>query len=64
MLFSATLDGAVDGHRPAFPQPSRPRHSVDTDAPPPDITHHLLTVTSGDRVHGDRDPGQRRGPDP
>jgi superfamily II DNA/RNA helicase len=49
MLFSATLDGAVDVIARRFL--SRPaRHSVDTDAAPPDITHHLLTVTSADRV--------------
>jgi superfamily II DNA/RNA helicase len=49
MLFSATLDGAVDViarrflHRPA-------RHSVDADSKPPEIAHHLLTVTAADRV--------------
>jgi superfamily II DNA/RNA helicase len=49
MLFSATLDGAVDViarrflHRPA-------RHSVDADSKPPEITHVLLTVTPADRV--------------
>jgi len=49
MLFSATLDGAIDViarrflHRPA-------RHSVDSDSKPPEITHHLLTVTPADRV--------------
>ncbi|HEX4291592.1 MAG TPA: DEAD/DEAH box helicase [Trebonia sp.] len=49
MLFSATLDGAIDViarrflHRPA-------RHSVDADSKPPEITHHLLTVTPADRV--------------
>lgn len=49
MLFSATLDGAVDVIARRFL--SRPaRHSVDTDSAPPDITHHLLTVTSADRV--------------
>jgi superfamily II DNA/RNA helicase len=49
MLFSATLDGAVDVIARRFL--SRPaRHSVDTDAAPPDITHHLITVTSADRV--------------
>lgn len=49
MLFSATLDGAVDVIARRFL--NRPaRHSVDTDAAPPDITHHLLTVTSSDRV--------------
>jgi superfamily II DNA/RNA helicase len=49
MLFSATLDGAVDViarrflHRPA-------RHSVDADSKPPEIAHHLLTVNPADRV--------------
>ena len=49
MLFSATLDGAVDViarrflHRPA-------RHSVDADSKPPEIAHHLLTVTPADRI--------------
>ncbi len=49
MLFSATLDGAIDViarrflHRPA-------RHSVDADSKPPEISHHLLTVTPADRV--------------
>jgi superfamily II DNA/RNA helicase len=49
MLFSATLDGAVDViarrflHRPA-------RHSVDADSKPPEIAHHLLTVAPADRV--------------
>jgi len=49
MLFSATLDGAVDViarrflHRPA-------QHSVDGDSKPPEITHHLLTVAPTDRV--------------
>ncbi len=49
MLFSATLDGAIDViarrflHRPA-------KHSVDADSKPPEITHVLLTVTPADRV--------------
>jgi superfamily II DNA/RNA helicase len=49
MLFSATLDGAVDViarrflHRPA-------KHSVDAGGKPPEITHHLITVTPADRV--------------
>jgi superfamily II DNA/RNA helicase len=49
LLFSATLDGAVDVlarrflHRPA-------RHAVDSVAQRPEVTHHLLTVTSADRV--------------
>ena len=49
MLFSATLDGAVDVIARRFL--NRPaRHSVDADSAPPEITHHLLTVTSGERV--------------
>ena len=49
MLFSATLDGAVDVIARRFL--NRPaRHSVDADSAPPEITHHLLTVTSADRV--------------
>ncbi len=49
LLFSATLDGAVDVlarrflHQPA-------RHAVDANSAPPEITHHLLTVTPTDRV--------------
>jgi superfamily II DNA/RNA helicase len=49
MLFSATLDGAVDVlvrrflHHPA-------RHAVDSAAPPAQVAHHLLTVTPADRV--------------
>jgi superfamily II DNA/RNA helicase len=49
LLFSATLDGAVDVLARRFL--SRPtRHSVDTDAAPPKIAHHVLTVTPPDRV--------------
>jgi superfamily II DNA/RNA helicase len=49
MLFSATLDGAVDVIARRFL--TRPaRHSVDADSAPPEITHHLLTVTSAERV--------------
>jgi superfamily II DNA/RNA helicase len=49
MLFSATLDGAVDVlarrflHDPA-------RHAVDAAVPPAQIAHHLLTVAPADRV--------------
>jgi superfamily II DNA/RNA helicase len=47
MLFSATLDGAVDVIARRFL--TRPaRHSVDADSAPPEITHPLLTVTSGE----------------
>jgi superfamily II DNA/RNA helicase len=49
LLFSATLDGAVDVIARRFL--TRPaRHSVDADSRPPEITHHLLTVTPADRV--------------
>jgi superfamily II DNA/RNA helicase len=49
MLFSATLDGAVDVIARRFL--TRPvRHSVDADSRPPEITHHLLTVSPADRV--------------
>jgi superfamily II DNA/RNA helicase len=49
MLFSATLDGAVDVlarrflHHPAS-------HAVDPAAQPAQIAHHLLTVAPADRV--------------
>ena len=49
MLFSATLDKAVDVlarrflHQPA-------RHSVDSAGPPPEMVHHLLTVDPADRL--------------
>jgi superfamily II DNA/RNA helicase len=49
MLFSATLDSAVDVIARRFlNHPAR--HSVDTDSAPPEIAHHLLTVTPADRV--------------
>ena len=49
LLFSATLDGAVDVLARRFL--TRPaRHSVDDAAPPAQIIHHLFTVTPADRV--------------
>jgi superfamily II DNA/RNA helicase len=49
LLFSATLDGAVDVLARRFLK--RPaRHSVDDASPPAQIVHHLLTVTPADRV--------------
>ncbi len=49
LLFSATLDGAVDVLARRFL--TRPaRHSVDDASPPAQIIHHLLTVTPADRV--------------
>jgi superfamily II DNA/RNA helicase len=49
LLFSATLDGAVDVIARRFL--TRPaRHSVDADSRPPEITHHLITVTPADRT--------------
>jgi superfamily II DNA/RNA helicase len=49
LLFSATLDGAVDVLARRFL--TRPaRHSVDNATPPAQIVHHLLTVTPADRV--------------
>ena len=49
LLFSATLDGAVDVLARRFlSQPAR--HSVDAVSVRPEITHHLLTVTPADRV--------------
>jgi superfamily II DNA/RNA helicase len=49
LLFSATLDGAVDVLARRFlNQPAR--HSIDTAAPRLKITHHLITVTPADRV--------------
>ena len=49
LLFSATLDGAVDVIARRFL--TRPaRHSVDAGSRPPEITHHLLTVTPADRA--------------
>jgi superfamily II DNA/RNA helicase len=49
LLFSATLDSAVDVLARRFL--SRPaRHTVDTVSPGPEVIHHLLTVTPADRV--------------
>jgi superfamily II DNA/RNA helicase len=49
LLFSATLDGAVDVIARRFL--TRPaRHSVDAGSRPPEITHHLLTVSAADRT--------------
>ncbi len=49
LLFSATLDSAVDVLARRFlNQPAR--HSVDSATPPSQITHHLLTVSPADRV--------------
>ena len=49
MLFSATLDKAVDVLARRFLD--RPaRHSVDPTTAPVDIVHHLLGVTAADRV--------------
>jgi len=49
LLFSATLDSAVDVLARRFlTKPAR--HSVDDAAPPAQIVHHLLTVTPADRV--------------
>jgi superfamily II DNA/RNA helicase len=49
LLFSATLDGAVDVLARRFL--TRPaRHSVDDASPPAQIVHHLLTVAPADRV--------------
>jgi superfamily II DNA/RNA helicase len=49
MLFSATLDGAVDVLARRFLD-SPVRHAVDSPAPPAKIVHHLLTVAPGDRA--------------
>jgi superfamily II DNA/RNA helicase len=49
LLFSATLDSAVDVLARRFlSQPAR--HAVDAVAARPEITHHLLTVAPADRV--------------
>ena len=49
LLFSATLDNAVDVLARRFlVKPAR--HAVDADSPRAAITHHLLTVTPADRV--------------
>ena len=49
MLFSATLDGAVDVLARRF-LTDPVRHAVDSAAPPTQIEHHLLTVAPADRV--------------
>jgi superfamily II DNA/RNA helicase len=49
MLFSATLDGAVDVLARRF-LTDPVRHAVDAAAPPRQIEHHLLTVAPADRV--------------
>jgi superfamily II DNA/RNA helicase len=49
MLFSATLDGAVDVLARRF-LVSPARHWVDSTAPPAQIVHHLLTVAPADRA--------------
>ena len=49
MLFSATLDGAVDVLARRF-LANPVRHAVDSAAPPRQIEHHLLTVAPADRV--------------
>jgi superfamily II DNA/RNA helicase len=49
MLFSATLDGAVDVLARRF-LVSPVRHAVDPPAAPAKIAHHLLTVAPADRV--------------
>src|SRR5262245_12823489 len=49
MLFSATLDKAVDVLvRRFLSEPAT--HAVDSAAAPPALVHHLLTVAPGDRV--------------
>ncbi len=49
MLFSATLDNAVDVLARRFlDHPAR--HSVDAAAPPADMVHHLLSVAHADKV--------------
>jgi superfamily II DNA/RNA helicase len=49
MLFSATLDGAVDVLARRF-LVDPVRHSVDPAAQPAQIAHHLLTVAPADKV--------------
>ena len=49
MLFSATLDGAVDVLARRFLD-NPARHAVDVAASPAKIAHHLLTVAPADRV--------------
>jgi superfamily II DNA/RNA helicase len=49
MLFSATLDNAVDVLARRFL--SKPaQHSVDSATPPAEMIHHLLSVSAADRV--------------
>ncbi|HZR52301.1 MAG TPA: DEAD/DEAH box helicase [Streptosporangiaceae bacterium] len=49
MLFSATLDDAVSVLARRFlNEPAR--HTVDAATPPGQMTHHLLTVSPGDRL--------------
>jgi superfamily II DNA/RNA helicase len=49
MLFSATLDNAVNVLvRRFLTEPAQ--HSVDSAAPPAQISHHLLTVSPADRL--------------
>jgi superfamily II DNA/RNA helicase len=49
MLFSATLDGAVDVLVRRFLS-SPARHSVDPPAAPAALVHHLLTISAADRT--------------
>ena len=49
LLFSATLDNAVDVLARRF-LANPARHAVDSAAPPARIAHHLLTVDPADRV--------------
>jgi len=49
MLFSATLDNAVDVLARRFLD-NPVHHAVDSAAPPAQIEHHLLTVAPADRV--------------
>jgi len=49
MLFSATLDNAVDVLARRFLK-NPARHAVDSIAPPTQISHHLLTVAPADRL--------------
>lgn len=49
MLFSATLDGAVNVLARRFLD-NPAHHAIDSAAPPVQIIHHLLTVTPADRI--------------
>ena len=49
LLFSATLDSAIDVLVRRF-LTDPVRHSVDETAPPASMTHYLLTVSAADRV--------------